>query len=86
MTANGHEAPEAPLLKGTIIDVVDLTSDDDMLGNLTKNLKPDVGHTLPQIPDADGEDSDDGPWENESLYEDALEGIGDEQYSNGCEH
>ena len=60
---------EATVLKVPAIEVVDLTTDDESVADAEQDSQ-------------NGSDSDEA-WETESLYEDAFEGMGDEQDLSG---
>ena len=73
MASSGDIIHSSPL-KVPVVEIVDLLSDDD------SSIDEDVD----QIPVCDAldiaKDEDDDQWETESFYEDALEGIGDEEF------
>ncbi|KAI9761377.1 MAG: hypothetical protein M4579_001027 [Chaenotheca gracillima] len=80
-----HQAVDDAVLKVPAVEVVDLTSDN---GSATDDADLDRGNTEDTLEQGslDGEDSedddDDEAWESESLYADALEGMGDEHLFN----
>ena len=70
--ASGSEVFHGSPLKAPAIEVVDLTSEE-----LTVDAKRQDSRDESPDPEADGDDSQ---W---SLYEDALEGLGDEAFQEG---
>ncbi|MCJ1223623.1 NAD-dependent histone deacetylase sir2 [Toensbergia leucococca] len=78
MASSGDIIHSSPL-KVPVVEIVDLLSDDD------SSIDEDVD----QIPVCDAldiaKDEDDDQWETESFYEDALEGIGDEEFVDDVE-
>lgn len=86
-TSNAEDVPKASLLKAPAVEVIDLLSDTDsngLVGEIIhhgeKRKREDEAEEVVAVQDEDDDDtSDEEPWESESLYEDALEGLGDEQ-------
>ena len=77
--ASSQAALAESSLKARAVEIVDLVSDNGSDDGVQQALDRDA---LTK----DGESDDDGEeeqWESESLYEDALEGLGDEQLTNG---
>ena len=76
-------------LKGPVIEVIDLLSDDESIslrdGDAQQVLVNVDSAKLDAIDTTDIDDRsiDSEDWEAESLYEDALEGMGDEQLIEG---
>lgn len=66
-------------LKTPAIEVVDLLSDKGSDGGAQQPLDRDALDTKEAESEEDGEEEQ---WESESLYEDALEGLGDEQLTS----
>ncbi|MCJ1356595.1 MAG: NAD-dependent histone deacetylase sir2 [Icmadophila ericetorum] len=92
-TSTREDVPKTSLLKTPAVEVIDLISDMESVGVLgDKAVKRekrkredefdefvDVTDVI-EVQDEEDEDTSDAePWETESLYEDALEGLGDEQ-------
>lgn len=76
--ASSQAALAESSLKTRAVEIVDLVSDNGSDDGVQQALDRDA---LTK----DGESDDDGEeeqWESESLYEDALEGLGDEQLTN----
>ena len=75
-TSNAEDVPKTSLLKAPAVEVVDLLSDTESNGLVGDNIHHGEKR---KREDEDDDTSDEEPWESESLYEDALEGLGDEQ-------
>jgi NAD-dependent histone deacetylase SIR2 len=79
-----------PSLRIQPVEVIDLLSDDESsIDDATTREEPtrkDASsqvNAFEELDESDEDDEDDEIWENESLYEDALEGMGDEQLLAG---
>ena len=84
MEAKSCQIVKATALKSSVVNVVDLTSKDENIPiDLTDKFERGEDIAPLQYHDEIDEDSDSERWESESLYEDALEGIGNEQYIDG---
>lgn len=64
-------------LKGPVTELVDLTSERSIKNSLDM---PALGPELKEI--SGGSDESDDDWDNESLYEDALDGDRDESHED----
>ena len=69
------------LLQGPVHDIVDLTSDDEYADGTLKKLV--MACVEQRDPSPENDISEEEEWESESLYEDALEGMGDEESTEG---
>ncbi len=70
---------EEPPIKAPVIEIVDLSSED---GSAARGVGPASkmgGQETSDGEESDNEDDEGDSWEAESLYVDALDGIGDEQ-------
>jgi hypothetical protein len=88
----GESAADDPPLRPSAVEIVDLASDDessiDDASIREEPVRQDASEQVNAVgEDLDGSDeSDEGLlWDCESLYEDALEGMGDEQLCYGGE-
>ena len=63
-----------------IIEVIDLESDDETVDYAVQKF---AQRDSAEVSKEEGQDSDGDQWESESFYEDALEGMGDEQLADG---
>ena len=88
----GESATVDPLLRPSTVEIIDLLSDDessiDDASIREEPVRKDASEQVNAVgEDLDGSDeSDDGLlWDCESLYEDALEGMGDEHLCYGGE-
>ena len=74
--ASSLEALAESSLKGPVPEIVDLTSDESI--KIPINM-PAIGQERDPVQELSGNsDESDEEWENESLYEDALDDDGDE--------
>ena len=76
-TMSTKEVVDSSPLKVPATDVIDLTSDENRI-DASHAKRGQTRDTECASVVQEDEDSDTGNWESESLYEDALEGIGDE--------
>jgi hypothetical protein len=81
-----------PSLRIPAVEIVDLLSDDDSsIGDVAiredpaRNDASGQVNSFEELDESDEDDEDDDIWDNESLYADALEGMGDEQLLAGGE-
>ena len=84
MEANSYQIVKATALESSVVNVVDLTPKDENIPvDLTDKFERGEDVAPLRYNDEIDEVSDSERWESESLYEDALEGIGNEQYTDG---
>ena len=69
------------LLKGPVHDIVDLTSDDEYGDETLQKIV--MACVEQRDPSPENDVSEEEEWESESFYEDALEGMGDEESTEG---
>ena len=78
MASGLEDVVNYPLVKShTVVDIVDLTSDDEYPEETIQKLVTACSEQRDASPE-EKKIRDEEAWESESLYEDALEAIGDE--------
>ena len=75
--ASSQAALSEASLKTPAIEVINLSSDNESDSEIQQPSNRDVSKKEGECE----EDGEEEQWESESLYEDALEGLGDEQLS-----
>jgi len=78
--ASNQEVLADSSLTGPVTEIIDLTSEESIKNSIDVTA---LGQKRDPVQEISGvsDESDDG-WENESLYEDALDGEGDKEYQN----